>query len=116
MARFITSSGQTFANGASGTVGVRTAARRADFDAAVALHTGQVSERQAEGRFQFVRAGGIDHLPLAQHMHVVDELERQVRVLLDQEDGQAFLLELADRFPDALADDRRGARCPGQAL
>src|SRR6476646_4972055 len=48
---------------------------------------------------QFFRARGIDHLALAHHMDVVDELEREMRVLLDEQNRQAFFLEPADRFP-----------------
>jgi hypothetical protein len=40
-------------------------------------------------------------------VHVVDQLEGEVGVLLDQQDGEAFFLQLANRFPDALDDDRR---------
>src|SRR6202521_3678945 len=47
-------------------------------------------------RAQLFRAGRIDHLALAHDVHVVDELERQGGVLLDQQDGEAFGLELSD--------------------
>jgi hypothetical protein len=40
-------------------------------------------------------------------VHVVSQLKGEVGVLLDQQDGEAFLLQLANRFPDALDDDRR---------
>src|SRR5262249_24813404 len=36
---------------------------------------------------QFFRLGRIDHLAFAHHMHVIDKLEREVGVLLDQQDG-----------------------------
>src|SRR5262245_52883530 len=45
------------------------------------------------------------HAPLAHHVDIVDELQRQRRVLLDQENGKAFLFQLADRLPYALDDD-----------
>ena len=58
---------------------------------------------------QLLRAGGIDHLALAHHVHVVDELEGERGVLLDEQDGEALLLQLADRLPNALDDDRARA-------
>src|SRR5262245_49577161 len=36
---------------------------------------------------QFFRLGRIDHLAFAHHMHVIDKLEREVGVLLHQQDG-----------------------------
>ena len=53
-----------------------------------------------------MRPRGIHHLALAHDVHVIHELERQRGVLLDQQDRQALLLELADRLPHALDDDR----------
>ena len=34
---------------------------------------------------QFLGLGGIDHLTLAHHVHIIDELERKVSVLLHQQ-------------------------------
>ena len=48
---------------------------------------------------QLVRAGGVDHLALAHHVHVVDELERQRGVLLHEQDGKALLLQLCRSPP-----------------
>src|SRR6185437_9082463 len=56
---------------------------------------------------QVARPRGIDDLAFADHVHIVDQLQREMRVLLDQQDGKAFALELADRLPQALDDDRR---------
>src|SRR5262249_2091848 len=51
---------------------------------------------------QLLRTGGIDHLTLADDVHVIDQLECQRGILLDQQDGQSFALEPGDRLPDAL--------------
>ena len=56
---------------------------------------------------QLVRAGRIDDAAFAQHVHIVDQLQGQRGILLHQQDGKAFLLQLADRLPQALDDDRR---------
>ena len=56
---------------------------------------------------QRVRQPGIDHPALGDHVHEIDQLERQRGVLLDQQNGQPLLLELGDRLPQALDDDRR---------
>jgi hypothetical protein len=56
---------------------------------------------------ELFRLGGIDHLALAHHVHVIDQFEGEVRALLDQQDRQAFFLQLPDRFPETLDDDRR---------
>src|SRR5262245_41567938 len=51
--------------------------------------------------------GRINHLTLAHHMHVIDELECKIGILLDEQNGETFLLQGADRFPKTLDDDRR---------
>ena len=64
-----------------------------------------VSDGAAAGRVLRIHSGGRHSI----YRVTLDpaELEREVRVLLDQQDGQAFFLELPDRFPQALDDDRR---------
>src|SRR5215813_9433490 len=57
-------------------------------------------------RPQFLRRRRIDHPSLAQHLHVVDEPDSQRGILLDEENGEALLLELSDRFQHSLALDR----------
>src|SRR5690242_20203874 len=47
-------------------------------------------------RPQVVGPRRIDDLALTDHVDIVDQLERKMRVLLDQQDGQAFSFELAD--------------------
>src|SRR5687768_13319956 len=53
------------------------------------------------------RAPGINHAPLAHEVDVIDELQRERGVLLDQQDRQAFLLQLRHCLPRGLDDDRR---------
>src|SRR5688572_33496487 len=56
-----------------------------------------------------VRAPRINHAALAHDVDVIDELQRERGVLLDQQDRQAFLLQLRHRLPHGLDDDRREA-------
>src|SRR3546814_8837992 len=46
---------------------------------------------------QLVRGGGIHHLTLAHDVNMVDQLQGQMRVLLDQQDRKTLLLQLPDR-------------------
>ena len=48
---------------------------------------------------QFLGFGRIHHLALAHHMHVVDELECKIGILLHEQNGKTFLLQRADGFP-----------------
>ena len=41
---------------------------------------------------QFFGLCRINHLALAHDVHIIDQLERKVRILLDQQDGKTFLL------------------------
>src|SRR5262249_34482222 len=56
---------------------------------------------------QLFRTRGIDHLALAHHVHVINQLERERGVLFDQQNGMAFLLQPRDRLPQPLDDDGR---------
>src|SRR3569833_2545864 len=69
------------------------------------LSDSQIAAPDLVVRLQFVRARREDDASFAHDVDVVDELENEMRILLDKQDRHPLALEMADCFPQALNDD-----------
>src|SRR5688500_10216721 len=56
---------------------------------------------------QLLRRGVVDDLAAGEHVHGVGHRQRQRQVLLHEQDGQPFALELAEDAPHFPHDERR---------
>ena len=48
----------------------------------------------------------VNHAPMFHDIEAVSDSRRKAEILLDEQNGEAFLLELLDRAPNLLDNDR----------
>src|SRR6185503_8137892 len=61
----------------------------------------------AHARLELLARDHVDHLPVLDDVEAVSQRGGKSEILLDEQDREALVLQLADRVADLLDDDRR---------